>query len=242
MIGGVEIDGKHCYLDFEALLAHAEYDDPEELTVEDDVPYHAAPYDFTDLYGSRILKRRPVLYRFKFVHPNRIVNEENLARFKAFLYSLKNDVEIFEDDMPGYHWVGKRGKITNVKDTVGYSYGARMVQVEFSCEPTRKSNLGDSFVVDPSRYPDIDSDGHVTASDAQDILTAAANIGSGQPSGLTPEQEIKADCDRNGIINASDAQLALDFVANIGGGDYEDSPAGWAAFLNDTFGKSQEVI
>lgn len=242
MIGGVEIDGKHCGLEFNAILAHAEYEDPEELTVQDDVPYHAQPYDFTDIYGSRILQRRNVTYRFKFVHPNRVVNEEDLARFKAFLYALKNDVAIYEDDMPSYHWVGKRGKITNVKDTVGYNLGARMVEVIFSCDPYRKSNISNAFPEDASRFPDINNDGVVTASDAQDILTAASNIGAGDPSGLTPEQEIKADCDRNGVINASDAQLALDFVAEVGAGNYANTPAGWAEYLNYAFGRNQNVI
>lgn len=242
MISGVEIDGKHCYLDFNALLAHAEYDDPEELNVEDDVPYHAEPYDFTDLYGARILQRRNVTYRFKFVHPDRIVNEDNLARFKAFLYSLTEDAEIREDDMPSYHWVGKRKKITNVKDTVGYAMGARMVEVTFSCKPYRASNTGETFTPDETRWPDVDLDDEVSAADAAEISIAAANIGAGEPSGLTEEQELRADCDRNGIIDASDAQLALQFVSEIGAGNYENSPAGWAAFLNDAFGRNPEVI
>lgn len=242
MIGNVEIAGTDCLLEFNALLAKAQYEDPEEVTVTDEVPYSAAEYDFTDLYGTRILKRRDVTYRFKFVNPNRVINEDDLARFKAFLYSLTDDVEIHEDDMPGYHWVGKRGKITNVKDTVGYTLGARMVEVVFRCKPYRTSNLGDAFSADEKYFPDLDNSGSVTASDAATILQAAARIAAGKGSGLTPEQELRADCDRNGVINASDAQLVFNFAAKCGVGKYENTPKGWAQFLNDAFGRHAEVI
>lgn len=252
MIIGIEINGKHSYRDFGALLARRSMDYPEEQQVTASVPYSNIEYDFTDLFGERILMRRNVVFRFKFVNQNRTVNEEDVERFVKFMYSLTSDVSIYEDDYPRFHWIGKRTTVKNIEDTVGHELGARMVEVTFHCEPFRVSNLGDSFPVDEALYPDIDGDGEITAVDAQWIQTAAANIGAGEPSGLPvdpevpgrtlEEQETRADADRNGEINAVDAQLVLSFASAVGAGYYENTPAGWAAFLNDAFGVEEEVL
>jgi hypothetical protein len=88
-----------------------------------------------------------------------------------------------------------------------------------------------SFGGDADCFPDIDGDGLVTAADAEMIATAAANIGAGEPSGLTKAQERRADADLDGAITASDAETVQAFAAAVGAGDYTNDPAGWLAFL-----------
>ncbi len=73
----------------------------------------------------------------------------------------------------------------------------------------------------------------MTASDSSLILAAAANIGTGHESGLTPEQELLADANRDGKINAVDASLVLSFSADLGVGKYSNNQEGWIEFLND---------
>ena len=94
-------------------------------------------------------------------------------------------------------------------------------------------DYGTAIPISDCQYPDIDGDGRVTASDSSLILAAAANIGSGRESGLTPEQELLADVNRDGKINAIDASLVLNFAASVGAGNYQGSLEGWIDFLND---------
>ena len=94
-------------------------------------------------------------------------------------------------------------------------------------------DYGTAIPISDCRYPDITGDGRVSAADASLILAAAANIGSGHKSGLTPEQEQLADVNRDGKINAIDASLVLSFAADLGVGKYSSSQEGWIAFLND---------
>lgn len=94
---------------------------------------------------------------------------------------------------------------------------------------------------DAEHFPDIEGLGYVTAADVVDILTAAANIGSGQPSGLTPEQEVKADADRDGVITASDAALVQQFIAAVGAGEYTNNVNGWGLFLNIQIGNKEKI-
>ena len=94
-------------------------------------------------------------------------------------------------------------------------------------------DYGTAIPISDCHYPDIDGDGRVTASDSSLILAAAANIGSGHESGLTPEQEVLADVNRDGSINAVDSSLVLSFAASAGAGNYQNSPEGWIEFLTD---------
>lgn len=63
---------------------------------------------------------------------------------------------------------------------------------------------------------DIDGDGDLNAADASLLLAAAALTGTGQPSGLTPEQEAAADVDGKNGFNAVDASYILQYAAYMG--------------------------
>ena len=94
---------------------------------------------------------------------------------------------------------------------------------------------------DNDRYPNVLGYNQVTAADVTEILLAATNIGAGLPSGLTPEQEEKADADRDGMITAVDAALVQEYITACGAGYYTDSPAGWAMFLNIENGNKEKI-
>lgn len=94
-------------------------------------------------------------------------------------------------------------------------------------------DYGTAIPISDVHYPDVDGDGRVTASDASLILAAAANLGTGRESGLTPEQEVLADVNRDGSINAVDASLVLSFAADLGVGKYSGDLEGWIEFLNE---------
>lgn len=89
----------------------------------------------------------------------------------------------------------------------------------------------EAYDINTKLFPDVNGDGVVDSSDVAIIQLAAANIGAGLPSGLTPTQEILADADRDGLINSNDSGLVQDYVAGVGSGIYEQSPDGWEEFL-----------
>ncbi|MCR4645943.1 MAG: leucine-rich repeat protein [Oscillospiraceae bacterium] len=65
---------------------------------------------------------------------------------------------------------------------------------------------------------DLNGDTTVNASDAAQVLIAAAAIGAGQDSGLTEAQIAIADVNGDKTINASDAAIVLIYAAAIGAG------------------------
>ena len=74
------------------------------------------------------------------------------------------------------------------------------------------------FIYDAVTYTcgDLNLDGSLNASDAANVLIAAANIGAGKDSGLTENQLVAADINFDGIVNASDAALILQQAAENG--------------------------
>jgi|GEM_PF-1648168 len=120
--------------------------------------------------------------------------------------------------------------VTNPDKPVSYTYDCgNESEVLFTLIPTAQ------------KTGDTNSDNAVNASDAAQLLIAAAAIGSGRESGLTAAQEQSADVDKNGKFDASDAALILQYAAAVGSGfegTMEDflptltAPSAWkAAYL-----------
>ena len=65
----------------------------------------------------------------------------------------------------------------------------------------------------------MNGDGDITAADASILLVAAANIGAGQPSGLTEEQETRFDFNHDGEFTSADSALMLVYAAGKGTGE-----------------------
>lgn len=67
---------------------------------------------------------------------------------------------------------------------------------------------------------DVDNDGKVNASDAADVLCAAAMYGAtGSYGSLTDTQLAAADVDENAVVNASDGAYILQYAASKGAGN-----------------------
>lgn len=65
---------------------------------------------------------------------------------------------------------------------------------------------------------DVNADGAVDASDASEILIAAASAGAGEESTLDAQQQLAADANADGAYDANDASLVLQYAAEIGAG------------------------
>lgn len=56
------------------------------------------------------------------------------------------------------------------------------------------------------------------AKDANQVLIAAAKLGTGAESGLTERQEQISDVNSDGVINAKDSNVILRYAAAVGTG------------------------
>ena len=233
---GIVWNGKHSCTDFDATCKERQTPPPKEIKRQERVAYSNVTWNFGSFFGVKEYENRTLRYTF-------VISDNERCREKAdafidWLEAPDGFSELWDSVDPLYHF---RAQLTSI--STKYQGGVVCeLTVIFEAYPYRIPNEDVAFPVDPDRYPDIDDDGQITAADAQAIQTAAANIGAGEPSGLTPEQEFRADADRDGTITAIDAQLVLSFTAACGAGDYSDTPAGWTDFLNDQLSRRPEVI
>lgn len=125
---------------------------------------------------------------------------------------------------PGYYFYDIQ---LNINDDI---YTIALGKIHLEIDITRPPVVLPTFP-----YPDIDGDGTVTAVDASMVLTAYSNISSGQPSGLTPEQEDLADANRDGFINSIDASLILSFYSGCATGKYSNNQNGWTLYMSEFY-------
>lgn len=107
-------------------------------------------------------------------------------------------------------------------DTTNLHYSrtsCKMIDQTLAAEFREIAGADDEPDVQDILFGDVNEDTKVNSSDAAEILTAAAAIGSGAASGLTSTQETAADVNKDGNINAEDAALVLCYAAAVGTGN-----------------------
>ena len=99
--------------------------------------------------------------------------------------------------------------------------------VETPTEPTEIPTETEEITTEPTepvespQFGDVIADGSIDAVDAQAILQAAANLGSGREAGLSAEQLLRGDLNGNSLPDAEDAALLLQYAAYSGAGGSE---------------------
>ncbi|MDE6706720.1 MAG: hypothetical protein K2K06_01610 [Oscillospiraceae bacterium] len=242
LINGISWQGLHSQLDFGATTTERQLQMPEKDRITDRVPYSSITYDFTSLYGTASYAERTLQYKFMISDEKDIrYLKERVEQFKRWLYEPVKKSALYDDTEKEYHF---NAVCTSVSEK--YTNGViAEISATFMADPFKIPNATSELLAIPisdCRYPDLDGDGSVTATDATLILTASANIGSGLESGLTAEQALLADVDRDGKITARDAELVQTFSALCGAGFYTDDKDGWTKFLNYQLDRMAEVL
>ena len=242
LINGITWNNLHSQLDFGATVIERQLQMPEKDHITDRVPYSSITYDFTSLYGTASYAERTLQYKFMISDEKGIPYlKDRVERFKRWLYEPVKKSALYDDTDKEYHF---NAVCTSISEN--YTNGViAEISVTFMADPFKIPSVASeqlAISLSDCRFPDIDGDGRVTATDATLILTASANIGSGLESGLTEEQALLADVDRDGSITANDAELVLTFSALCGAGLYTDDEDGWTKFINYQLGRKSEVL
>lgn len=235
---GIEWNGMHSHTDFGAVCRSRSTPPPKPIKRQERVAYSNVTWDFSSLGGVKEYENRTLRYVFSLTDRKYWRLRERVDAFIAWLYEPISFTALYDNADPEYHFLAKlTSAVPEFQNGVCCE-----ITAEFEAYPFRIPNQDAAFPVDADYFPDLDGDGSVTASDAQMILTAASNIGAGDPSGLDADQERRADADRDGEITSSDAQMVFTFVAGVGAGDYPNDAGGWTDFLNEELGRMPEVI
>ncbi|MDE5564042.1 MAG: hypothetical protein K2I93_02710 [Oscillospiraceae bacterium] len=236
---GIRWNGKHSQTDFRATVTSRDIGMPEKKRYLESVPYSNVTYDFSALYGAQTYNRRTLKYEFTISSKRGWKHlRSRVQAFINWLYEPQGTAELRDSTDPEYHF---NAELVSAVPSFLLPNLAK-IAVTFEADPYRIPNENQAYPIDPELFPDVNGYGLANASDAAIILIAAANIGSGDPSGLTPEQERRADANRDGVINVIDAALVEEFSAYCGATGHANDPAGWTAFLNRKQRRKPEVL
>ena len=242
MLNGIIWNGLHSLVDFDATLTSRDTNPPPKDRITDRPPYSSVTYDFTELFGKQSYPERTLQYQFMISDVRGIFYlKKRVGAFQKWLYDSVGKSSLYDAREDDYHF-----NAVCTGFSVKYTAGViAEITVTFQADPFMIPNVPPeqyAIPVSDCRFPDFNQDGHIDASDAAVIETAAANIGAGLPSGLTEEQELLADVNRDSVINSEDTALVQEFVANAGAGKIENTPEGWTKFLNIKLGRKEEKI
>ena len=188
------------------------------------VPYSSITHYFGESnqsYGERTLT-----YKFDLIDRSHRNAQFILADLRKHL-TWSGVRDLHDSSFPDYHFE-VRAPSVNAGDG---QHTVQIVTVAFKANPAMLPNQIPPLTESEKRYPDLNSDGHVTAADAAIILTAAENIAAGESSGLTPAQELLADADLDGSITEADSLLVLQYAAAVSAGQFDDTMQNWQKYL-----------
>lgn len=140
---GITIRGFHSCRDFGQCYATREVAAPEKRVVTETVPYRNGRYDFSDLLGEVFYDNRTITYTFDFIGDTAFDVQKQVDDLTSWLIETTND-EIYDDEMPYYHWYGSCDTVDTTYDEEGI---AAQSVATFSVYPFRIANdLSEVFV------------------------------------------------------------------------------------------------
>lgn len=237
MIKGISVNGIHTYHNYRMRMLRRSIGAPPKDSHLERVPYSSVTYDFDSVLG-RSFGERELTYRFDFMERSSVIAADRIAEMLEKM-RWTGYLELRDDMLPGYHFNAREPAVSWSEEHSVYTVDMVFPAAPAMLRDTHKLPYTASNVL----IPDIDDDGKVDMTDASAILDAYVNISAGEPSGLTPEQEKRADADLDGKITAADATLVSDFYALVMTGKYSGMTVtqAWAAFLNDVKNTDREV-
>lgn len=235
-IEGITVNGVHSYYRhglriLKRLVSSAPKDDYTER-----VPFSSVTYDFGSVCGQQSYGERTLTYKFELLCFHKRRAQDKIISILEWLHwtGRKN---LYDDLLPDYHYEVREPTVNWEEKHSIYTFS-----VTFKANPYIKPNSNKKYTADTVNFPDIDGDGIVVGSDATLVLDAYTKLLAGEDPGLTESQLRAADADMDGVITGSDASLVLRFYTAVSSGKYDNTPGGWAEFLNDEQNTDKGVI
>lgn len=240
MIKGITVNGKHTFYAFGLRMLKRNIGSAPKDEHLERVPFSNITYNFDELFGKKSYGERKLSYEFEFIERRIEQAEDKVIGLINWLH-WDGSLDLYDDYYPNYHFSVREPDVDCTE-----KHGLYTLKLVFKAAPAMIPNPNKmKYNAANVTIPDVNGDGAVNATDSSMILTAYTNIQSGQPSGLTAEQEKAADANMDGAINAMDSSMVLDFYSKRQqtNGPYAGMSLGaaWAAYLNDYFNTGGEV-
>lgn len=226
MTEGITIDGIHSFYRHNLHITKRSIGNAPKDDYTERVPFSNVTYDFSRIYGQSF-GERTLTYQLEFICFDKKKSQDKIINILRWL-RWKDRKNLYDDLLPDYHFEVREPEVKWSEN-----HGVYRFDLIFKANPEIIPDKG--YITKNVRFPDVNGDGAIDALDSSAIMSAYSNLSSGEPSGLTPEQELLADADMNGLIDSVDSSLVQGFYAELSTGKYENSIEGWTEYLNDVY-------
>lgn len=235
-IEGITVNGVHSYYRHELRILKRSVSSAPKDDYTERVPFSSVTYDFGSVCGQQSYGERTLTYKFELLCFHKKRAQDKIISILEWLHWTGRK-DLYDDLLPDHHYEVR-------EPTVNWEekHGIYTFSVTFKANPYIKPNSNKKYTADTVNFPDIDGDGIVIGSDATLVLDAYTKLLAGEDPELTESQLRAADADMDGMITGSDASLVLRFYTAVSSGKYDNTPGGWAEFLNDEQNTDKGVI
>lgn len=158
---GISADGVHSFYDLGQCIASRNTGTPEKKSITKTVPFMSGFYDFSNLYGGIAYESREATYSFALLGDSREDLQAQKSDMMQWLSQI-HDAKIYDDDIPGFHFVGSYSSSSWEEGEEGES---GTLEVTFLCQPFLEADefteeslvIGDNTVVNDGQpvNPDV---------------------------------------------------------------------------------------
>lgn len=235
-IEGITVNGVHSYYRHGLRILKRSASAAPKDDYTERVPFSSVTYDFGSVCGQQSYGERTLSYKFELLCFHKRRAQEKIMAILEWLHWTGRK-ELYDDLLPDYHYEVR-------EPTVNWEekHGIYIFSVSFKANPHIMPNSNKKYTADTVNFLDVNGDGIVDGTDATLILNAYTNIISGEDPGFSERQMKAADADMDGALTGIDATLVMQFDTAALSGEYENTPSGWAEFLNDVKEKNKGVI
>ena len=131
---GITVNGLHSFRDFGLTISSKNVTLPPKKVIRETVPFANGSYDFSKMSGEINFGDRQANYTFDIVASS-IVEMQKLRSDVASWIMMVHEAKIFDDDYPGYHFLGSYTSNSWHEDS---EYGE--ASFTFDCYPFLISN------------------------------------------------------------------------------------------------------
>ena len=170
-------------------------------------------YDFSALNGSPAWGERKIAYAFDVIALTTVELDEAVSKVMDWLCNIHDD-DIYDDDMPFYHWHGSYDSSSINWDDTGLQ---AEISVEFICYPFKIANSRTMLVMTAGEYK-VKNLGMAVAPIVKSDAAAAVQIGTYVTS-IPANEEIKLEIDLargdNTVIITGEGTLEFGYYMEV---------------------------
>lgn len=145
---GIRVGTLHSYRDYGLSIKSRNIGLPTKKSIRETVPFMNGYYDFSALNGSPAWGERTISYAFDVIAVTTVELDAAVSKVMDWLCNI-HDEDIFDDDMPIYHWHGSYESSSVDWDETGLQ---AEISVTFVCYPFKIANNRTVLNMTTGRY------------------------------------------------------------------------------------------